>query len=113
LRFWGSHDRFHGKKRLCRIGFSRNSLRKLTGKLFRRRGNFLAGTGNVIDQNRQRKFEHMTDHSFALSHARAHEMLEGLRQHPRGKIVLRTGPLCARSGRSVSGAVDPRPTLDD
>jgi len=23
--------------------------------------------------------------------ARAHEMLEGLRQHPRGKIVLRTG----------------------
>jgi hypothetical protein len=49
-RFRGSHDRFYGKKRLCHIGFSRNSLRKLTGKLFRRTGNFLAGTGNVIDQ---------------------------------------------------------------
>ena len=43
LRFRGSLDRFRSKKPLRRSHFSRNSLRKLTGKIFQRTGNFFAG----------------------------------------------------------------------
>jgi hypothetical protein len=49
-RSCGSSERLRAEKWLCRFSFSRNALSKLTGKLFRRTGNFLAGTENVIDQ---------------------------------------------------------------
>jgi len=46
LRFRGSLDRFYSKKPLRCSHFSGNSLRKLTGKILRRTGNFLQVSGN-------------------------------------------------------------------
>jgi hypothetical protein len=56
FRFWGLETRFGPKKPLCRSHFSSNSLRKLTGKIFRRRGNFRPVTGNFTCKNRKRPF---------------------------------------------------------
>jgi len=46
LRFRVSLDRFRNKKPLRCSHFSRNSLRKLTGKIFQRTGSFLQVSGN-------------------------------------------------------------------
>ena len=46
MRFRGSLDRFRSKKLLRCSHFSRNSLRKLTGKIFQGTGNFLQVSGN-------------------------------------------------------------------
>jgi len=60
LRFRGSLDRFYSKKPLRCSHFSRNSLRKLTGKIFRRTGNFLQVSGNsgsrITSELNQRKY---------------------------------------------------------
>jgi hypothetical protein len=51
LQFWGSEAGFHSKKPLSCSDFSHNSLRKLTGKIFRRTGNFWPVTGNFTCEN--------------------------------------------------------------
>jgi len=45
-RFRSAKGRFWSTNLLCRSDFSRNSLRRLTGKTFRRSGNFIPVSGN-------------------------------------------------------------------
>jgi len=66
-RFRGSHDRFYGKKRLCHIGFAQFSAQINRETISKNRE--LLGRNRECDRpNRQRAFEHITDHSFAVSH---------------------------------------------
>ena len=50
---------FRSKKPLCCSDFLGNSLRKLTGKIFRGTGNFWPVTGNFTCKNRKRPFTHL------------------------------------------------------
>src|ERR1700681_2109950 len=56
LRFWGLEARFSSKKSLRYSHFSSNSLRKLTGKIFRGTGKFWPVTGNFTCNHRKRPF---------------------------------------------------------
>jgi hypothetical protein len=62
LRFWGSETRFSAKKPLRHSYLSSNSLRKLTGKIFRRSGNLLAVTGNFKATEAFRKIASGDEH---------------------------------------------------
>ena len=53
--FWASKRRLRSKTPLCCSHFSDNSLRKLTGKIFRETGTFQAVTGNFDTANTWRR----------------------------------------------------------